>query len=232
MSSHTYYTALGHFQRRSNGLGRSYPVIIINQKEYCVDIQEMALWTALNWRLLDFTQIEAEYHKLDQDCAIPALRTLENCLGRLCTRGLVASGTGETDFEALYDLLGVLYVVPISESIPLRAVTFLKMVLLDGVTVSQAKLLFQRDRPNQREAQVLALSKQALLSTAELIKCAEAGVSDLSTDQKVMAALYNDDFTTCDNIRWEMMQAGSREDVTLAVANLYLRKQIIFERLG
>ena len=64
MSSHTYYTALGHFQRRSNGLGRSYPVII-NQKEYCVDIQEMALWTALNWRLLDFTQIEAEYHKLD-----------------------------------------------------------------------------------------------------------------------------------------------------------------------
>ena len=60
MSSHTYYTTLGHFQRRSNGLGRSYPVIIINQKEYCVDIQEMALWTALNWRLLDFTQIEAE----------------------------------------------------------------------------------------------------------------------------------------------------------------------------
>ena len=59
MSSHTYYTAVGHFQRRSNGLGRSYPVII-NQKEYCVDIQEMALWTALNWRLLDFTQIEAE----------------------------------------------------------------------------------------------------------------------------------------------------------------------------
>ena len=41
-----------------------------------------------------------------------------------------------------------------------------------------------------------------------------------------------DSFTTCDNIRWEMMQAGSREDVTLAVANLYLRKQIIFERLG
>ena len=231
MNTHTYYTALGHFRRRTTGLGRSYPVIIINQQEYDVDIQEMALWTALNWRLLDFPQVRAEYEKLEQDCVIPARRTLENCLGRLCTRGLVASGTGETDFEALYDLLGVLYAVPISKSIPLRAVTFLKMVLLDGVSVSKAKLLFRRDRPNQREAQVLALSKQALLSTAELIKCAEAGVSDLSTDQKVMAALYNDDFTTCDNIRWEMMQAESREDVTLAVANLYLRKQIIFERL-
>ena len=33
---------------------------------------------------------------------------------RLCTRGLVASGTGGTDFEALYDLLGGLYVSPLS----------------------------------------------------------------------------------------------------------------------
>ena len=104
------------------------------------------------------------------------------------------SGSGDTDFEALYDLLGGLYVIPISESIPLRAVTFLKMVLLEGVAVSKARQLFQRDRPNQREAQILALSKQALLSTAGLIKCAEAGVSDVSTDQKVMAVLYDDDY--------------------------------------
>ena len=59
--------------------------------------------------------------------------------------------------------------------------------LLDCCKATNTQL-FRRDRPNQREAQVLALSKQALLSTAELIKCAEAGVSDLSTDQKVMAA--------------------------------------------
>ena len=44
--------------------------------------------------------------------------------------------------------------------------------------------------------------------------------------------LYDDDDTTCDNLRWEMMQAKSRGDVTLAVANLYLRKQITFQRLG
>ena len=95
----------------------------------------MALWTALNWRLLDFPQVWAEYEKLEQDCVIPARRTLEDCLGRLCTRGLVASGRGETDFEAL----------------------------------------FQKDRPNEQEAQVMAMSRQALLSTAELVKCAELG---------------------------------------------------------
>lgn len=231
MSSHTYYTALGHFQRRSGGLGRSYPVIIINQKEYCVDIQEMALWTALNWRLLDFSQVEAEYHKLDQDCAIPALRTLEDCLGRLCTRGLVASGTGATDFEALYDLLGGLYVVPLSESLPLRVAAFLKLTVLRGIPVAKARQLFRRDRPNEQEAQVMALSRQALLSTAELIKCAELGVRDISTDEKLMDALYNDDDTTSDNIPDMMLTARSRERITAAVANLYLRKQIIFQRV-
>ena len=225
MSSHTYYTALGHFQRRSGGLGRSYPVIIINQAEYCVDIQEMALWTALNWRLLDFSQVEAEYHKLDQDCAIPALRTLEDCLGRLCTRGLVASGTGATDFEALYDLLGGLYVVPLSESLPLRVAAFLKLTVLRGIPVAKARQLFRRDRPNEQEAQVMALSRQALLSTAEL------GVRDISIDEKLMDALYNDEDTTSDNIADMMLTAKNRERITAAVANLYLRKQIIFQRV-
>lgn len=43
MKKHTYYTAVGHFQRKTDGQGRSYPVIIINGEEYTVDIQEMAL---------------------------------------------------------------------------------------------------------------------------------------------------------------------------------------------
>ena len=225
MNTHTYYTALGHFRCRTTVLGRSYPVIIINQQEYDVDIQEMALWTAFNWRLLDFPQVRAEYEKLEQDCVIPALRTLENCLGRLCTRGLVASGTGGTDFEALYDLLGGLYVSPLSESLPLRLAAFLKWTVLKGVPIFKARELFQKDRPSEEEAQVIALSRQALLSTAEL------GVRDISTDEKLMDALYNDEDTTSDNIADMMLTAKNRERITAAVANLYLRKQIIFQRV-
>lgn len=77
----------------------------------------------------------------------------------------------------------------------------------------------------------MALSRQALLSTAELIKCAELGVRDVSTDEKLMDVLYNDDTTTSDNIPDMMLVAKSREYVTAAVANLYLRKQIIFQRV-
>ena len=231
MNKHTYYTAVGSFQRRTDERGRNYPVILINQKEYYVDIQEMALWTALNWRLLDFGQVQAEYEKLAQDGSIPARRTLEDCLGRLVTRGLAASGSGETDFEALYDLLGGLYVVPLSESLPLRLAVFLKLTFLKGVSLSKTRELFRKDKPSERETRIMALSRQALLSTAELIKCAELGVRDISTDEKLMDALYNDDDTTSDNIVDMMLTAESREGITAAVANLYLRKQIIFERV-
>ncbi len=210
---------------------RSYPVILVNQKEYMLDIQEMTLWTALNWRLLELPQVEAEYSRLTRDGVFQERRTMEDCLGRLCTRGLVAVGHGENDFEALYELLGNLYVMPLSESLPLRAAAFLKLTLLRGVSVAKAKALFRCDRPNAREAQVMALSRQALLSVAELVKCAEVGAKDVSSDQKLMDALYNDDTTTSSNIADNMLTAKCRRSVTEAVANLYLRKQIIFERV-
>lgn len=225
----TYYTAVGHFRRKTDGDGRSYPVILVNQKEHIVDIQEMAVWAILNWRFLHLEQIEAKYDQMAR--GLPsARRTLDTCLNRLEVRGLIARGSGDTDFEALYDLLGELYVVPISESLPLRLATFGKL-LLDGVPFSKAKQLFQKDRPNEREAQVMVLSRQALLSTAELIKCAETGATDISTEEKLMDALIDNDYTTSDSIAFEMLQAEQRVPVTIAVANLYLRKQIVFERV-
>ena len=68
----------------------------------------------------------------------------------------------------------------------------------------------------------MELARQALLSTAELIKCAEVGARDVSTGEKIMEALYNDDDTTSENIMYEMLNAKHREPVTLAGANLYL----------
>ena len=223
-----FYTAVGHFCRKTDANGRTYPVILVNQEEHMVDMQEMAVWTVLNWRFLHLEQIEMKYGQLAGELP-PARRTLETCLNRLEMRGLIARGVGDTDVEALYDLLGGLYVVPLSESLPLRLATFWKL-LLDGVPFAKARQLFQKDRPSAREVQVLALSRQALLSTAELIKCAEVGATDVSTDEKLMKALIDNDYTTSDSIVFEMLEAEQRTPITMAVASLYLRKQIIFER--
>lgn len=229
MKKQIYYTALGHFRRRHEIGGKTYPVVIVNRREYCMDLQEMTLWTCLNWRFLDLEQARQHYNKLAGEVPMTPLRSFEGCLDRLLVRGVVASGTGDTGIDALYDLLSGLYVVPISESFPLRLAAYLKMTLLDGVPRARARSLFQKDRPNEQERQVLALSRQALLSTAELIKCAERGVQDVSSDWKLMAALYGDADTTSDNIREMMRGAKKLEPVTVAVANLYLRRQIVFE---
>ena len=231
MDKRTYYTAVGRFTKRHDADGNTYPVVYVNQQEYLLDLQEMAVWTALTWRLSDFRQLERKYDLLARELHLLEPRTLENCLRHLEVRGLVASGSGEDDLEALYDLLGGLYVVPISESLLLRIATFAKLTFLGGVPFSTTKNLFQRRKMDECENRILALSRQALLSTAELVKCVELGIFDLSSGERVMDALYDDVDTTSDNIRYLMLSADSRASVTLAVANLCLGKQIIFERV-
>ena len=201
MAEKTLYTALGHFRCRNDGEGRRYPVILMDHREFGMDPQEMTLWTALCWRLTD----------------------------RLVTRGLVAKGSGTTDFDALYDLLGGLYVVPISSSFPLKVVTFLKL-LCSGTAPGSASALFRRDRRTETERHIMALSRCAPLSTAELVRCAECDISAAVGSQQTLALLYGDQETTSDNIVSEMRTAAACQSVTAAVANLYLRKQVIFER--
>ena len=76
----------------------------------------------------------------------------------------------------------------------------------------------------------MALSRCVPLSTAELVRCADRGVPDTASDLQMLDLLYGDQETTSDNIVSEMRTAASCRPVTAAVANLYLRKQIIFER--
>jgi len=46
-----------------------------------------------------------------------------------------------------------------------------------------------------------------------------------------MSAIYDDDVTTCDNIGYYVKSSRKQQPVLETVANLYLRKLIIFERI-
>ena len=229
MAEKTLYTALGHFRCRHDK-GRRYPVILMDHHEFGMDPQEMTLWTALCWRLTDRQRAEDFYEQLSNGMELFPRRSFSDCLDRLVTRGLVAKGSGTTDFDALYDLLGGLYVVPISSSFPLKVVTFLKLLRI-GTAPALAATLFRRDRRTEPERCVMALSGHTPLSTAELVRCAERGVPDTASDLQMLDLLYGDQETTSDNIVSEMRTAACCRPVTTAVANLYLRKQIIFERV-
>ena len=92
--------------------------------------------------------------------------------------------------------------------------------------------LFRKDRRTDYESRVMRLSRQALLSTAEIIKCVEQDVFSLPSERVLMEKVYGDSETTCQNIASLMKNSRSSQAVTLAVANLYLRQQIIFERIS
>lgn len=63
MAIKTLYTAVGRFERRTNGCNRSCPIILLGGQEYMADMQEMVIWSMLNWRILRWDDIAQEWNK-------------------------------------------------------------------------------------------------------------------------------------------------------------------------
>lgn len=225
----TLYTAVGRFERRTNKSGQ-YPVIIVNKKEYTVDIPEMMIWTCLNWRILELSQIEQLYNKMACDSEINPKSGYELYIEQLVQKGLIVSGSGENGNEALYNLLNNLYIIPVTSGLFVKIIAFLKFVFINGLPFNKAKTVFKSEELSGNAKRVIDLAKQTQLSTAELIKCVETDIYDLSDENKVMSALYDDDITTCDNIGYYVKDYCNQRLILETVANLYLQKMIIFER--
>ena len=64
-----------------------------------------------------------------------------------------------------------------------------------------------------------------------MVKCFERNKLDFCCEAELLDALYYDEFTTSDNIADMVSYLPECRPVMLSVANLYLRKQIIFERI-
>ena len=180
--------------------------------------------------ILSRSQIAEAYLKLTRGLAIESRRTLDDCIDRLVTRGLVAEGRGSSEYAALYDLLSCLYIAPVSANPFLRFGVFLKLWLWNGVAFSKAIQLFSRPKSSAEERQIVRLANQALLSSAELIRCAERGVRTLRSDEQLTDCLYDNELTTSENLPILMAASRQARPVSAAIANLYLHKQIVFER--
>lgn len=225
------YTAVGRFKRQRTPDGTDCPLILLGGKEYLVDLQELMIWTSLNWRITRMDEI-GEYYRLSAvKNHYTSSRTWEVCVNRLLTRGLLVSGSGETDYDALYDLLSSMYIIHTNGNAFLRIASFLKLTLVNRISLSVAVKLFRFDRRTEQEKQVMKLSNQALLSTAEIIRCVEKNIGRLYKADSIMESIYGDSDITSDNITDLVKASSHSQEVTLAVANLYLRQQVIFERV-
>ena len=230
MMNTNLYTAVGKFHVKGSVGSMRCPLVTIGGREFILDMQEMMLWTVLNWRILTEDEIYLLYEKKVQETGFMSARSAEECVRRLVQRGLIAKGSGDTGEDALYNLLSELYVIPISENLFLRMISFIRLTLFSRLPYSITKKIFSKDKRNDNEKKVMRLANRAILSTAEIIKCIDQNVLSFTTDEDLLDVLYHDEYTTSDNIAYAVRSLPQCRPVITSIANLYLRKQIIFER--
>ncbi|MBQ7922473.1 MAG: hypothetical protein IJ325_07845, partial [Clostridia bacterium] len=110
-------------------------------------------------------------------------------------------------------------------------VSFLRMVFSDGLPVKTALQVFNRDRRSDGEKKIMKLIHKVKLTTAETVWCFDRNVMDLQNEDEVVEKLYQDDYTTSENIADEMRLSPVCRSVLTDISNLYLRKQIVFDRI-
>ena len=221
------YTAVGILKQRRGSKGMTYPYVELGKNEYNLDMQEMVLWSVLNWRILSADEIKKLYEEKVNELGLGYHKTMEACQYHLMQRGLIAEGVGTIPADALYDLLSNLYVVPITENIFIRIFAFVRMTFR-GIPFSTTKRILFRDKKSKGEKTVLRLANQTIFSTAEIIKCVEMDKTHFSNDEEILDTIYHDDYTTSENIAYSVKSSPACRPVLADVANLYLRQQIVF----
>ena len=151
MMNTNLYTAVGKFHVKGSIGSMRCPLVTIGGREFILDMQEMMLWTVLNWRILTEDEIYLLYEKKVQETGFMSARSAEECVRRLVQRGLIAKGSGDTGADALYDLLSELYVIPISENMILKIISFIRLTLFSRLPYSVTKKIFSKDKRNDSE---------------------------------------------------------------------------------
>lgn len=224
-----FYVAVGLFKLNRQETNKPYPTIVLSGKECNLDIQEMTVWTTLNWKISSYEKLEKAYKERENKFNMIYSRSLEETLERLITRGLVAEGVGETDEEALYNLISNLYVIPLHQSLSMRILSFMRLMFIHNVPFKKAKGVFEYDKKTKSEKEIMSLAFSAPLSTAEIIKCVDKNINCILNEDDVIEFLYDDFTTTSENIAETSYNLPSSIPVMNDILNLYLRRQILFE---
>ena len=81
------------------------------------------MWSILNWRILREEESAASTRRWQQyQCHHPP--QLAGLRAAPVVRGLIVAGTGDTEYDALYDLLACRFIIPIGAAWPLRILSF------------------------------------------------------------------------------------------------------------
>ena len=195
------YTAVGTFKFNKHGL----PTIVCADREYGLTSMELVLWSCLSFRILTYDELRKEFYEKERELHVLSEEEFDQYLNRL------------------------LQAVP--NSIPVKLLTFVKLLLSRKVPLKTALCIFHSVRLDPLESQVMQLLKNQDLSAAEVILCNENHISHLKDSTALMEALYNDEKTDYNTLVTSARTSSSRIPVLSAIANLYLKQQIILQQI-
>lgn len=224
----TYYTALGRMITKDEN-GSKIPVIMIEDSEYQMSVDELIIWGSLHWNFLVKDALEKEYSRKKTKNRIFNDTSFEQTLRRLETRGLVVSGTDYLAADALYGLIGKLKIRPVRIALADKLKSMAYLYFVKGVPFAKCYASYFGAEITPNEKNVLRLSKKVGITAAEIISCAENGIKDINTEDDIMDKVYGDEDATYETVAVQSRFSELKSDVIKAVANLYLKKRIIFE---
>ena len=223
----TFYAAVGCY-RVKNENGKKSVYIQKLGKLHPISIPEFAIWSSLLWEVMTYDELKAAYQEImgQQTGPVP---DFDQLLSLLSKRKLILSGLGYTGVDALYGMLADAFVVPYRVSAPRKAWCLLRLLMSGKLQMSGVAAAARKRRLTDKEQRVLQLIEQTPLSTAELVRCFDCDIQDVSTPEKVIAGIYSDQGATQKCIANEEVHSPNTNVVLEAVSNLYLGRQVILE---
>lgn len=223
----TFYAAVGSY-RIENRDGHKAPYIQKLGKLYPISIPEFMIWSTLLWEVMTYAELKKQYESMVSGFDV-RLPEFDELLDMLLKRKLIVRGLGYTGTDALFNMLSDAFVVPYGISAPRKAWTVLKLWAKGRIRLTDIFRLFRIRNLSSDEDRVIRLVEQTPLSTAEIIRCFEREIFDVSSPEKVIAGIYPDDDSEQCRIANEESLSKHKNSVLRAVSNLYLNRRVILE---
>lgn len=224
----TFYSAIGSYRIKKED-DTKVPYIQKLGKLYPISVPEFFIWSTLLWEVMTYQELKQVYDQVADSDGLK-LPPLDDMLEMLVRRKLVVKGIGYTGRDALYNMLSDAFVVPYRTSSAKTAWNALQLWVRGKLMLGDiSRAIKERRSFDANEQRVISLVEQTPLSTAELIRCFELNVHDVSTPDKVIEQVYPQNEVDQFSMANEEVHDMNANSVLQAVSNLYLARRVILE---
>lgn len=226
----TLYTAVGSLRFQTGADGKSHPFVRNNHEEYGLSDHELLVWSCLAFQIVTIHELEKTYTARQKSSDSMKELPLSHYLNRLILRGLVVQGSGISGVDALYRLLGRLFITPIEDRFSVRLFSCIRLLLDKKITGAEMAKYLKKPDCTAIEKVILELAQTVPITTAELVTCIDRRKT-VRNAEDIMAVLYENPDATSETLVDDVQLNHTQYPVLQAIGDLYLNKQILFQKI-